>query len=232
MVQDPKKWSQLLCTAWCTYQHWQHWSPGPKLPWKRWYHQLQIGLGHLVANNLTHTQISEKSIEKWLREVAVYNQRVGTSTYFSPHLRVGFFFLALHLPLLLLLLLLLRPSAHHIASIIQITIAQTSRHPPYHASSHQQYHQDIITPYPYHTDKTWHRDNTNHYHTDITTPSVSRIITPALSPRHHHTPYHTISHHDLSWCAQCHFGARDGFAWQAQHLVHLAAVSCGRHGTS
>ena len=38
-----------------------------------------------------------------------------------------------------------RPSAHHIVTI-QIAITQTSRHPPYHASSHQQYHQDIITP--------------------------------------------------------------------------------------
>ena len=106
----------------------------------------------------THKKKSEKSIEKWLREVAVYNQRVGTSTYFSPHLRVGFFFLALHLPLLLLLLL--RPSSV----------------------------------------STSHRKNTNHCHTDITTPSVSRIITPALSPRHHHT--------DLSWCARCRFGPR------------------------
>ena len=69
--------------------------------------------GHLAANNLTH---------KWLREVAVYNQDVGTSTYFSPHLRVGFLFLVLHLPFLLfllfLLLLLLRPSPvrQHITS--------------------------------------------------------------------------------------------------------------------
>ena len=38
---------------------------------------------------------------------------------------------------------------------------------------------------------TSHRNNTNHCHTDITTPSVSHIITPALSPRHHRT----ISHH-------------------------------------
>ena len=39
--------------------------------------------GHLAANNLTH---------KWLQKVAVYNQDVGTSTYFSPHLRVGSYF--------------------------------------------------------------------------------------------------------------------------------------------
>ena len=66
----------------------------------------------------THKKKSEKSIEKWLPEVAVYDQRVGTSTYFSPHLRVGFLFLALHLPLLLLLRLLLHPSSirQHITS--------------------------------------------------------------------------------------------------------------------
>ena len=146
MVRDPKKWSQLLCTAWCTYQHW---SPGPKLPWKRLYHQLQIGLGHLAANNSTHTNIWEK-----YRKVASRGCSLQpTCWYFNlffPTSPCGVLVFGAASPASPSPPpsppSVVHPSAHHIA-IIHITITQTSRHPPYHASSHQHCHQDIIAPW-------------------------------------------------------------------------------------
>ena len=67
---------------------------------------------------------------------------------------------------------------------------------------------------------TSHRNNTNHYHTDITTPSVSHIITPALSPRHHRT--------DLSRCARCRFGPRSGCT---HPITNTQTSTCHHHHT-
>ena len=176
MVQDPKKWSQLLCTAWCTYQHW---SPGPKLPWKRLYHQLQIGLGHLAANNLTHTKKkSEKSIEKWLPEVAVYNQRVGTSTYFSPHLRVEFLFLALHLPSTCIAIHVAGVARHRDLTWAGARVAALGRGVVSHtlSSTHRRRHAIIKTHRRHHTMAI--TQTSPHCHTDINTP--------LLSHRHQH----------------------------------------------
>jgi len=144
MVRDPKKWSQLLCTAWCTYQHW---SPGPKLPWKRLYHQLQIGLGHLAANNLTHTHTN--IWEKYRKVASRGCSLQPTCWYFNlffPTSPCGVLFFGAASP--------------------------ASPSPP---------------PSPPSVSTSHRINNTNHYRTDITTPSVSRIITPAVSPRHHHT---------------------------------------------
>ena len=115
MVQDPKKMVATLVYCMVYIPTLVTW---PQVTLKKVVPSTSNRSWTLGRQQLdTHTQISEKSIEKWLREVAVYNQRVGTSTYFSPHLCVEFLFLALHLPLLLLLLLL-RPSSvrQHITS--------------------------------------------------------------------------------------------------------------------
>ena len=154
MVQDPKKWSQLLCMVYIpTLVTWPQVTLKKVVPStsnRSWT------LGRQQLDTHTHTNIWEK-----YRKVASRGCSLQpTCWYFNlffPTSPCGVLFFGAASPASPSPPpsppSVVRPSAHHIASIIQITIAQTSRYPPYHASSPQHCPQDIITHHitPYHT---------------------------------------------------------------------------------